>query len=169
MKKKISPRRLQRARNWISQQPAANLEAWAQKVTPSLKKAADTLRLDPKDPQQAAILLRVLAQLVFTEGKRGRPKASQIFDTRQYFKPVVLGERYMRAKLENPGMNDRKIAEKLQKQYPDYKNMAAESLRVLLRDAKRALKSDLEGDFGPLPDDVLEGCSISDLRRWRDL
>ena len=70
MAKKISFRCIQRARDWLSSEAAESLEAFAQAIPASLRKAADTFHLDPEDPYHAAILLRILAGLVFSEGKK---------------------------------------------------------------------------------------------------
>jgi hypothetical protein len=70
MAKKISYKRIQRARDWLHSEADESLNTFAGTIPPSLRKAAETFHLDPKDPYHAAILLRILAALVFTDGKK---------------------------------------------------------------------------------------------------
>ena len=116
MTKKISFRRIQRVRDWLHNLPeATSLEAFAQRITPALKKAADTFGLDPEDPYHAAILLRILAGLVFSPGRKGRPHDTPKWDAQREFD---LGYHFHLLRREKPGIKISEAAKAIKLRWP---------------------------------------------------
>jgi hypothetical protein len=138
MVKKISARRLEEAREWLFREPK-NLKTIAKTITPSLKKAAAAFGLDPKDPHDAAILLRILAQLVFSDGKRGRPpNTSKWIHPREY----DLGYHFHLLRQEKPRIKLTAAAKAIKLRWPkEYADSSETTLRQRMRAAYQCFEA----------------------------
>jgi hypothetical protein len=95
-------------------------------------RAAKFLGLDPKDPAHLAILLPILADILFRPNTKGRPRGVKKWDRLLLF---ALGAHRLAIEEEHPGISDQKAAKKL-KLLPEYKHDSVESLRQRLSPAR---------------------------------
>ena len=138
MVKKISDRRLDNALWWLRFEPEERLKTFAKKITPPLKKAAYAFELDPKDPHDAAILLRILAQLVFSHGKRGRPRATLKWTPPREDK---LGHHLYLLRQEKPGIKLTAAAKAMKLRWPkEYADSTETTLRQRMHAAYQRLE-----------------------------
>jgi hypothetical protein len=78
--RKISRKRFERFRHWVLNASGEQLERYTNLIPPSLRRAAEFFYLDPQSEWHREILVRILAQLMFGQGKRGRPSKSVKWD-----------------------------------------------------------------------------------------
>lgn len=106
----------------------------AARTTGELSKAATYFSLDPNKPTDAAILLRILASVVFGAREAKRPTGSTKWDEGRLFRLLV---HRMRLEREIPGISDAKAAAEIKKRHPQYKYIGIKSLRQCLSAARR--------------------------------
>ena len=136
--KKISKTRIKAAREWHQWLTRDELKTHSQAITPALKKAATALALDPKDSQQAAIMLRILAALVFSNGKRGRPHASLKWGHEREF---GLGYHFDLLRQENPKIKIGRAASAIKRRWPkEYADCSETTLRQRMSFALQVFK-----------------------------
>jgi hypothetical protein len=132
-KLKISRRRLQDLQDEVERASDQQLERYTNLITPSLQKAAETFRLDPHSDWHCQILVRILARLIFSKGKKGRPR-----DTFKWHpqREHHLGYHFYELKQEKPKIKYSEAARIIMKRYPDeYADCKEMALRQRLRGA----------------------------------
>jgi hypothetical protein len=88
-------------------------------ITPTdeLRKAAKYFDLDPRKPTEAAILLRILAGVIFETREPKRPKGSKKWDERRLFR---LCCHHMLVEDEIPNISDRMAGLEIKKRFPEH-------------------------------------------------
>jgi len=118
--------------------------------------AAKRLGLDLNDARQREKLLWLLAEVVFGQGKKGRPWGSR---TSWGHRLVSLGRIYDEKKYKNPKLSDAKIARLIKQEHKEFKNDDPDQIRQRLRAAEVAYSryfdflADFEAGVTPPPDD----------------
>jgi hypothetical protein len=132
-KRKISPRRLQGARDWLSTASPEQLGRYANLVPVSLQRAAEAVGLDPHNEWHCEILVRILAHLMFGEGKRGRPKHTTKWDAQRGFD---LGHHFHLVQQERPKIKFSEAAKAIKLRWPEvYAGCSEMTLRQRVHDA----------------------------------
>jgi hypothetical protein len=118
--------------------------------SPVLSRAAEFFDLDVKDELQRATLLTILADVVFGEAPKGRPKKHSRKWSR--FRLVRLAVDLEKIKGGLPNLSDRKATALLKKKFPKrYKHNSAEIIRQNASEARgwldnaRRIRADREG------------------------
>jgi hypothetical protein len=96
---------------------------------PSLRRAEEYLRLDRADPW----LLRVLADVLFHDRKKGRPKRTKRRDL-DFLVQLDVDRRAVEK--DHPAISDRKAAGEIKKRYDRYKHITERTIRESLKDAR---------------------------------
>jgi hypothetical protein len=114
---------------------AEEFEEWCKETTSDqrqpIRRAAKFFHLDHKNPAHMALLLRILASVIFSYRKRGRPRRKKKWDDNRLCK---LGAH--RAALETP--NDTQAAAEIKRLYPaEYGHDSAMTIRQRLPAARR--------------------------------
>src|SRR5262249_1109762 len=107
-----------------------DFEAWCKETTSDqrqpIRRAAKFFHLDHKNPAHMALLLRILASVLFSYRKRGRKSGSKKWDSSRLLK---LGSH--RADLDIP--NDTKAAAEIKRLYPaEYRHDSVTTIRQRL-------------------------------------
>jgi hypothetical protein len=120
-----------------------NIEAWrrnewrndfAAKPTRSLSEAAEFFGLDPAKAVDSAVLLRVLADVVFGTRKKGRHTGTSRWNDVRLFQ---LGVHLQAVEKDRPGISNKKAAAEIKRRYrQQYKTDEPETIRQRLRDAR---------------------------------
>jgi hypothetical protein len=135
--------------DWRELRPT-EFKTWKQGIVEGgckpMNRAAEYFGLDPADPTDSAVLLRILVDVVFGEPKKqGRKKGSGKWSTRKpYFR---LGRRLhdLQAKRKSP-MSDSEAARRLIELYPDeYGRDQWVTLRQRLPKAREVFARFIEG------------------------
>jgi hypothetical protein len=129
-------------------------EWWTDKCMPppGLSKAADFFGLDLSKSEQKALLLEILADVVFGEEKKGRPRTQKRKWDRLTL--IQLAVDCNKVKAETPGISDKKAAGLIKDQFPvRYKHASAEMIRQYLADARTWLDNEnrIRDDRGMAP------------------
>jgi hypothetical protein len=74
--RKISQKRFEQILHQILNASDEELGLYTNRIQPSLRAAAEAFHLDPRSEWHREILVRILARLMFGQGKRGRPSKS---------------------------------------------------------------------------------------------
>jgi hypothetical protein len=126
-KRKVSQKRIQDLGEWVLKASDQTFYHAAGLITPSLRKAAETFRLDPECELHREILLRILSELMFGQGKPGRPR-----DTLKWYPPreYDLGYHFYQLKQERPNITYSQAAKIIMKRYPnEYTDCKESALR----------------------------------------
>jgi|SRR5262249_14636419 len=108
---------------------------------PGLSKAADFFGLDLSKSEQRQLLLNILADVVFGEQKKGRPRAKK----RKWdvLTLIQLAVDCNKVKAEAPGISDKKAAGLIKNHFSGrYKHASAEMIRQYLADARMWLENE---------------------------
>jgi hypothetical protein len=133
MAKKISQRRIQQARGWLHGISDEDVAVYGRAMTPALKRAADAFGLDPLDPYHRGAILNALAQLVFGNGKRGRPKETYKWAGEREYN---LGYHYYLLQPERPDIKFSQAARIIKKRWRgEYADCTEMTLRQRMRAA----------------------------------
>jgi hypothetical protein len=145
--KKIRPNRIADASMWLQMNidpegvaVTSEAQAYADRTPASLREAAKMFGLDLNDEVHQRLLLRVLAELMFGKGEKGRPR-----NTLEWPQPRLsaLGERYCELLRRKPGTKLLGAARAIKTKYPnDYGDLEEQYLRQLLPTAKSAYEHD---------------------------
>ena len=132
-KRKISQKRVWRIRDWLISASVEELTRLANSMGPSLRSAAEAFGLDPHSEWHREILLRILAQLVFSDGKKGRPKETlKWYPEREY----DLGYHFHLLRQEKPGIKFSEAAKAVKRRWPkEYADSSETTLRQRMRSA----------------------------------
>jgi hypothetical protein len=132
-KKKISRRRIEEARNWLSNASDRQLSRYTNLIPPSLQSAAEAFGLDPQSEWHREILVRILAGLMFGKGKKGRPSKSVKWD---WHRAADLGMHFDELKQEKPNIKYSQAAKIIKDRYPEeYADCTEMTLRQRMRSA----------------------------------
>jgi len=101
------------------------LDVWRRGDDKTLEAAALFFGLDLTNQTESEFLLRLLAFLIFGEGKAGRPPRSKKWQGDEL---TSLAESYHSIKRENPRMSDVKIAEQIRRKH-GYRNITNSAIR----------------------------------------
>ena len=96
----------------------------------SLQKAAEAFHLSPDSEWHREILVRILSELMFGEGKKGRPR-----DTLKWHpeREYDLGGRFCELKQERPNIKYSQAAKVIMRRYPEeYVDCSETTLRQRL-------------------------------------
>jgi hypothetical protein len=111
-----------------------DLESFAKKITPALLSAERQFNLDLANPMERAVLLRVLADLLFDRRKRGRPLYSKKWTGYRLYQ---LARDCEEVKKDRPKLSDARAAAAIKKRYPErYKDTSSEMMRQRLPEAR---------------------------------
>ena len=126
-KRKISRKRVEGALHWVRAASDQQLERYTNLITPSLQEAADAFNLDPDSEWHREILVRVLAHLMFGQGKRGRPPMTLKWaPPREY----DLGMHFNELKREKPNIKYSQAAKLIKHRYrKEYADCSETTLR----------------------------------------
>jgi len=113
-KRKISRKRVDEVRDWVTAASDHQLERYTNLITPSLQKAADAFKLDPASEWHREILVRVLSHLMFGQGKRGRPPMTYKWSPPRDFD---LGMHFSELKREKPNIKYSQAAKVIKHRY----------------------------------------------------
>jgi hypothetical protein len=119
---------------------------------PGLSKAADFFGLDLSKSEQRALLLDILADVIFGEQKKGRPPAKKAKWDR--LRLIQLAVDCNKVKAETPGISDKKAASIIKHNFSNrYKHASAEMIRQYLADARIWLENEnrIRADRGVAP------------------
>jgi hypothetical protein len=119
---------------------------------PSLNRAAEFFGLDLSVEAQRALLLQILADVIFAESKKGRPPAKKAKWDRLTL--IQLAVDCNKVKTETPGISDKKAASIIKRDFSSrYKHASAEMIRQYLADARSCLENEnrIRADRGMAP------------------
>ena len=119
---------------------------------PSLNRAAEIFDLDLSVDAQRALLLQILADVLFAESKKGRPPAKKAKWDR--LRLIQLAVDCNKVKAETPGISDKKAASMIKHNFSNrYKHASAEMIRQYLADARIWLENEnrIRTDRGVAP------------------
>jgi hypothetical protein len=119
---------------------------------PGLSKAADFFGLDLSKSEQRALLLDILADVIFGEQKKGRPPTKK----RKWdaLTLIQLAVDCNKVKAEAPGISDKKAAGIIKDHFPRrYKHASPEMIRQYLMGARSLLENEnrIRADRGIAP------------------
>jgi hypothetical protein len=115
-KRKISRKRMEDFRRWTLSASGEELGRYTNLIPVSLQKAADAFGLDAGSEGHREVLVRILAQLMFGDGKRGRPRMThKWFEQREY----DLGAHFHELKRERPDIKLSEAARFILRRYPE--------------------------------------------------
>jgi hypothetical protein len=132
-KRKISQKRVEEFRRWLLKASDQQVERYAGVITPSLQRAAEAFHLDPQSDWHREILVNILAQLMFGDGKRGRPRNTLKWD---WDRAYNLGDAVAAIRQEKPDIPYSQVAKIILHRYPkEYADCSEAALRRRVRDA----------------------------------
>jgi hypothetical protein len=99
----------------------------------SVAKAAKYLHRNPADPADSRWLLRILADVLFGDRKKGRRRGSAKW---HMWRLVELDVHRNVVERDNPGISDRRAAAEIKQRYPQYRHDTVEVVRRRLNEAR---------------------------------
>jgi hypothetical protein len=112
-------------------------ERFGKETTPELAEAARLFGLDPANAAESAVLVRILADLMFRKRKTGRPSNSTKW---KRLKLVQLWFHYTLVEKENPRISFNAAVPKMRDRFPDfYRTIGGAALRRRLSEAERVI------------------------------